>query len=283
MSCNLSSRIIGKLKQVDKYVPFYKCRIKENFVYKISSYFQIISKILGVIITYYLWKAVYDNSGVNVINGFSFPEMIQYIIMSYITTNIVQIGVAFDMGEEVQDGSIAINLVRPINYKLKMFMSSLATMTYRLLFPSLIVVLFYESYFYWEFGTFSLSIKNILLYIVSVSASFLLYFLFDFSIGIISFYTTYIWGITITKNAILKILTGQLIPLVFFPNIIVKIFEFMPFMSMNYVPVMIFCGKLQCGELIISLLKQFFWIIIFSVISKKLWDHAIRKLMIYGG
>ena len=59
----------------------------------------------------------------------------------------------------------------------------------------------------------------------------------------VAFFTTYIFGMLMAKEALLSFLTGQLIPLSFFPPLVQRIFDFLPFSSMVYTPVMIYLGK----------------------------------------
>ena len=93
-------------------------------------------------------------------------------------------------------------------------------------------------------------IENILLYLLSCMMSFLIYVLFDFCFGMIGFFTTYIFGLEMIKESVLLFLTGQLIPLSFFPQAVQNIFSYLPFSSMVYTPVMIYLGKYTGAELI---------------------------------
>lgn len=51
-------------------------------------------------------------------------------------------------------------------------------------------------------------ISNMLCYLVSCIMSFLIYVLFDFCFGMISFFTTYIFGMMMVKEALLGFLMG---------------------------------------------------------------------------
>ena len=88
------------------------------------------------------------------------------------------------------------------------------------------------------------SIDNIILYFISIFAGFLINFYYSYIFGLLSFKITNMWGLTQIMNAISQLLSGALIPIVFFPSWMQEIFNFLPFSSMIYTPSMIYLGKL---------------------------------------
>ena len=124
---------------------------------------------------------------------------------------------------------------------------------------------------------------TILAFLISMFLSFLIYIFFDYCFGMLAFVTTYIFGMTIIKNALLSFLTGRLIPISFFPAVFQKIFSFLPFTAMTYVPVMIYLGKYSGEEILIELGKQVFWAIFLFLIGKFLWKKVEKRIVILGG
>lgn len=272
-----------KIKDLNIYTPFAENVIKDNLVYKGTFYLYVVCKILGVFISYYLWKAIFLSSNREVLGGFTRQEMITYIFMSFVCSNMVYISITTKIGNDVVDGSIAINLIKPINYKLKLLSESIGEMAYKFIVPSLFIWFGLELYRVGSMGLSVTALKNVIAFLVSSLFSFILYFLFEFCFGMLAFYSTYVWGMEIIKNSILSFLTGQLIPLTFFPDMIQKIFDFMPFASMNYVPVMIYMGKISGIELIYSIGIQGLWILILELLSCVLWKKIIRRISVLGG
>ena len=106
---------------------------------------------------------------------------------------------------------------------------------------------------------------------------------FDYCFGMLSFVTTYIFGMTIIKNAMLNFLTGKLIPISFFPAAVQKVFSFLPFTAMTYVPVMIYLGKYSTEQMIWELGKQAFWAIVLCLLGSFLWKKIEKRIVILGG
>ena len=99
----------------------------------------------------------------------------------------------------------------------------------------------------------------------------------------LAFLTTYIFGMNIIKGAVLNFLTGRLIPISFFPAVMQKVFEFLPFTGMTYVPVMIYLGKYSGEEVGWQLLKQAFWVVVLYLLGSLLWRKIEKRIVILGG
>lgn len=265
------------------YKPFAVGRLQELLAYKWSFYLFIVSSLFNVFVMYYLWKAIYNSSSNPSINGFTLNEMIVYIFMSFITSNLVWVGVTRDIGTEVIEGTIAMNLIKPINYQIRLLYSSLGNMLFKFMVPGLPIWIVMVIVRYIRLGELPPSPIIIVTYLVSVVLSFGIMFLFDFCFGLLSFYTTYIWGLNLAKQAILGFLTGQLIPLSFFPEVVQKVFDFLPFASMNYVPVMIYLNKMSTQKVLFSLGVQVIWILLLYLLANCLWSRVIKRITILGG
>ena len=85
------------------------------------------------------------------------------------------------------------------------------------------------------------------------------------------------------ENALLSFLTGQLIPLSFFPEVIQRVFDFLPFSSMVYAPTMIYLGKYSGNELMFVLFGQLVWVVILYVLGSLIWKRVTKRLVVLGG
>ena len=85
------------------------------------------------------------------------------------------------------------------------------------------------------------------------------------------------------KEALLSFLTGQLIPISLFPEIFQRVFEFLPFSSMVYTPVMIYLGKYTGEELAFALGRQMFWVVFLYALGSIIWKRVTKRLVVLGG
>lgn len=265
------------------YWPFSLNVIKSSFAYKGRFYLYMLGGVFTAFVNYFLWMAIYSSSSSNMLGGFTRNEIIVYVFMSYISTNMSTIGVAWDVANDVMEGTIAMNLIKPIEYRWRLIAQAFGILIYRLVFPSIFIWVGLEIYKNSVLGVPFTPISNIILFIISIFMSFFLFVLFDFCFGMISFFTTYFWGANIIKGSILNFLTGALIPLSFFPAVLQKVFDYLPFASMNYIPVMIYIGKYSREEIIFALLKQATWIAILYLLGSIIWHKVTKRLIVLGG
>lgn len=265
------------------YWPFALNQIKSNFVYKGRFYLAILRKFLGMFIYYYLWTAIYASSATGQLGGFSRAEMILYVFMSYTISDIVMVSVSSEIGNDIIDGNVAMHLIKPINYRIQLIFKSLGIMIYRVIVPSLFIWIGLEVYKVMGLGMTVSSLGTIAMSLLSVFLSFLIYVLFDYCFGMLAFITTYMFGMNIIKNAVLSFLTGRLIPISFFPELVQRIFSFLPFTAMTYVPVMIYLGKYTGAEASYQLGKQVLWVFILYLLGSFMWKQIEKRIIILGG
>ena len=272
--------MVNKLKI---YLPFAANELKRQLAYKGAFYLFIVISLFSSFISYFLWMAIYGSSGEGSLGGLTQNEMVVYIFMVYITSSIVNISISKEVGMDIVKGQVVMNLIKPIDYRMSLIFKALGNMVYRFFVPGIIIWIGLEIYKVTVLGMGVTNISYILLYILSAFMSFLIYVLFDFCFGMIGFFTTYIFGLEMIKDAVLLFLTGQLIPLSFFPDIVQKVFSYLPFSSMTYTPVMIYLGKYQGMELLKVLLIQLAWVVLLYLFGSLIWKKVTKRLIVLGG
>lgn len=280
----MKTTMIQKAVRIFKlYTPFTKNTIQRLLSYRANVLIFILGDMLQIFVMYYLWKAIFAGSEEPMINGFIFPEMIIYIILIFLVSLVISGDAVHVISHEVKDGSIAMSLIKPLNFHGRVFAHSLGDSVYNMLLigtPALIAVVIIA---FVHNITYVFSIQNIVLFILSMTFSVILMFFYNFCFACISFVVTNIWGISQINNALRALLSGTLIPLVFFPLWTQKIFDFLPFSSMVYAPVMLFLGKFSDFEIVRTLVIQLVWTILLYALSKYIWHKAIKYLSVLGG
>ena len=62
-----------------------------------------------------------------------------------------------------------------------------------------------------------------------------------------------------------------------------KLFEFLPFSSMVYTPVMIYLGKYSGYDLAFVLLRQLVWVGLLYGLGSLIWRLVVKRLTVLGG
>lgn len=257
--------------------------LKRNMAYKGSFYLFMLTSCFGAFIAYYLWMAIYGSSSSGVLGGLTRNEMVIYVFMTYVTGNMVSVGVADTISDHVMEGSVAMNLIKPIDYRLSLIFTASGGVVYRFFAPSVFVWLGLEIYRVRVLDMAPVAAQNVLLYLISGFMSFLIYVLFDFCFGMVAFVTTYMFGMMMAKGALLAFLTGQLIPISFFPEVLQRVFDFLPFSSMVYTPVMIYLGKYTGATLWTMLARQAVWVVLLYLLGTLLWQKITKRMVVLGG
>ena len=114
--------------------------------------------------------------------------------------------------------------------------------------------------------------------------SFLLSTTFDYIIGLTSFYTESIWGISTTKDIIITFLSGSLIPLQFFPETAQRVLRLLPFQAMYHLPLMMLTEPDQeLWTYLRMLAVQLLWLTIVMVLARAFYKQASKVLRVSGG
>ena len=271
------------MKQLKIYLPFAVNEFKTQLSYKGAFYLFMLISTFGVFISYFLWDAIYASSDSGVLGGLTRSEMVVYIFMVYVTASIVSISISDWVSEDVVKGTVAMQLIKPIDYRISLIVRALGQMVHRFLFPGVFIWIGLELYKYFVMDLPFTSPTNVLLFLGSCMMSFLIYVLFDFCVGMIAFFTSYIFGLLMVKEALLSFLTGQLIPLSFFPPAVRQVFDFLPFSSMIYTPVMIYLGKYSGSDLLFVLGRQGIWVVLLYGFGSLIWSRVVKRLVVLGG
>ena len=182
-------------KKLKIYLPFVSNEIKRQMAYKGAFYLFVFISTFGSFISYFLWMAIYKSSPQNTLGGFTRNEMITYVFMVYVTSSMVTISIADWVSDDVVKGTVAMNLIKPIDYRLSLIARATGNMVYRFVAPGLFIWIGLEIYRVRGLGMPVTGISNMVCYLISCVMSFLIYVLFDFCFGMIAFFTTYIFGL----------------------------------------------------------------------------------------
>ncbi len=267
------------VKRLRGYFPFIINEFKSALVYKTSFFVHLSSKFLSILVTYYLWKAVYASSLDEVIGGFRIEEMTTFVIISFFTNTMISCVSIMDIAGDVYKGDIAINLIKPIDYQ----SICLAKATGKLVVNTIIYV-FPFCIIFTVIGFLPVpSVTNIVLYALSVILGFIISYFFSFCFAIIAFHTVYFFGINLAKDSLTSLLSGGLIPLTFFSPCFKKALSILPFSSMLYYQIAIYLGKFTFIETLKVLFLQIIWAVVFFFLGRLCWSKAIRRIEIVGG
>jgi len=249
--------------------------------YRVNFLMEIASGILSSVIVISLWIAIYQSAGTEMIGGYSLREMVTYLLGGgLINSFILTTAENPETSQNIQDGTLSNLLIQPVSpygiwffrdFGSKIFFLTLGLLGYA------VVCVFFNKYLVPSpaFGYFFFFLLSLLL------ASLLQFFLFE-SLSLLSFWVENTYGIRFTMRVIMEVLGGALIPLSFFPEILEKIFLFLPFHFLIYLPMKIYLGKMEMNQIPLKLSIEVGWIVGFGILNLFVWKRGIRQYVAHG-
>ncbi len=261
----------------------YLSVIKGEFLVSISyaaySYASIIASLTQIMIFYFLWRTVYV--GKAVLNGYTYSEIILYIILGRIIVSMFNWGVNQYISELIRNGLIGIKLLYPTNFILNLYCAGIGNnLITNILFTAIPTFVF--SILLLDIQ-FSVTFLNFILFFFSIFLGFTVMFFFDFFLGILNFWTENGWAMQTIKTSLFKFFSGSLVPISFFPPFLKIIANVMPFKVVVDGPINILLGKYTFLGAFQYLGFQILWIIVLGIIDKLFFEYAVKKVTIYGG
>ncbi len=260
------------------YLFVSKIRIQTALAYR----FNVISTILiQCLIMYALscfWVAAYG--GTDTVSGVSQGDMITYTIISVIMGNLLTMGVQNRIANSVRSGSVALDLLKPISIYgiyLAEDLGDCAVAFFQKAIPLLLVgtVLF-------GFPA-PASLLHFLLFLFSFGIGYFINWILAALLGICAFKIYRIGPLANAKGFIMKLLSGSMIPLWFFPAGFQKFLELLPFMHIYQLPLGIYIGQYNMNDILFRTVLQLFWCaalwLLFDVLQKKM----AAAILIQGG
>lgn len=238
------------MNRFKKYLALTRAGIIECINYRMSLAVMVFGNLLYLTLIYFVWKAIFASSGSDVVNGMTFESTMIYLVLATALFNFMEMYIVWEMGRDIQSGKIALNLIRPMEYRNYLFWSVSGSFVVNFVFtfiPTFIIVLLVTK-------------------------------------GTICLYTESIWGINIMKQAVVTLLSGATIPLAFFPDKLRTVIDYLPFRAIYDTPLTLLLSDGTDQKMILSkLLISLGWAVLMSVISRLFWKVSIKQVTVNGG
>ncbi|PGL67103.1 ABC-2 family transporter protein [Bacillus sp. AFS055030] len=263
-----------------KYIWYSFTTYKNIQVYRLDVFLRVITSILMVVAMREIWVAIYDNKpNLDDSLGVSLKDMATYATVSVIISRLFIFPISSYISSRVKTGDIILDLQKPWNFQLMNLSRAMGFVSF-----SLIYVIFPISIAIFLFSPINFpGIGKLFYFIISLLLSIIMAFYIDFILGLLSFLFTEIWGFNLIVITLVQLCSGSFVPLWFFPDYIERVLTVLPFQGMYYIPLSIYIGKIQEGEILYNLLFQGIWIVLLIFIGSLLIKWSEKQLLTVGG
>ena len=261
-----------------KYLYVTRTQIIKSLTYEFNVYGNIIMQTIIIITSAYFWKALYKGQGIA--GDVDADSMLTYVVMSSLLSVLLITNVERRIETSVGKGTVATDMMKPINIFGVYFAEDIGNIT-ALVFQNILPILIIGSLFIKV--PLIADIHDLPLFIISAAESFLINWLIAALFGMIAFSAVNISALIQVKMHLLRLLSGSIIPLWFFPSGVSKILGTLPFVYIYQLPLSIYIGRGDRTQQLAQMRIQLLWLVILSGAFCYVQNRVTKKVMVQGG
>jgi ABC-2 type transport system permease protein len=225
----------------------------------------------------YILLAVYHHR--TNIGGFDAADAVTYVWLAQSLIMTVYIFSWWELAWRIRDGSIATDLLRPIDPQRYWLAYDLGRAPYHFLFrglpPFVLGALVFELHYPTPLDAAA--------FVLSVTLAVVVSFGFRFIYNSVAFWLLDFRGIVTLSTTVIIFFSGMAIPLRFMPHALREACYTLPFGSVIQTPVDIWLGKRDGAALLGVLALQAFWALALIGIGHLVLRSATRRVVVQGG
>jgi ABC-2 type transport system permease protein len=223
-----------------------------------------------------VFSAVYDAGAKT---GYTREAWLTYVTVNWILNTFYMNPTGRNLGANVREGQVAMDLLKPVNLQAIYFGQSLGRTLFRLVFatgPLLVAFAIFAQ----------LQVPGIALLVpfgVSIFLGYLINFTLDYMIGLTAFFLEYNNGVRMGVRMVMNLAGGMVIPLDYLPHSVAGFFHKLPTQFMFFQPMQIFLGRRSISESWLSVAMGSAWVLALLCIAQFVQWRGMRRLSISGG
>jgi ABC-2 type transport system permease protein len=259
------------------YLQIVSMGVQTIAAYRIEAVLETASMLLQVFLLRAIWETVYAHQPQ--IDGRPLSLVLAYVTIATIQSWLLSPNLAYFLAERVRDGSVGVELTRPVSFVGRLVAQQGGETAFALPFA---------------IATFPLAVllggmqppasaTAAALYALSFALAYGIMVLIGLVIGLASFWTIEIYGVATIYRLVSALFGGALIPLWFFPPYLRAVADWLPFQSMLFAPIAIYLGQIAGGDALRAIALQLLWLFAFYMATRFVWNYAMRRVVVQGG
>ncbi len=258
---------------------FIRAAFHNAWIYRLDFWVMMLGVFVMMYVTHSIWTILYRQSpnafGMNVERMTTYGVLGILLLILLHTADDTQ----YYISERVRMGTLELDLMKPLDFMFHMLSRNLGQLAVELLtrfVPGLAV-----AYLFLDFRP-PPSWQTALAFLASLSLGYLVCFLASFLFGLLSIVTLDIRSYAWSYFAVVRFMSGQVVPLWMFPSALAAVAARLPFQAMYFVPMAIYVGAYE-GSVANALLSQAAWAAGLLLAARFFWFRVQRRITIQGG
>jgi len=228
---------------------------------------------------YYFWDAILQ--GHDSLLGYTREQMLSYVLAMNLLRSFVFTGRGWELVHEIASGRLSNYLLRPVSYvgyalALDLAQKSVHAAASVLEIAFLIWVFSAPIYLPSRLSTWPL-------FLAATGLASLLYFLLEFIVSAIAFWTSESGGPLFCLQLFLQFAAGAFFPLDVLPVWIRKALVWTPFPYLVFTPINIYLERTAWGQALGILAIQAAWLAVFYAVLRTAWQKGLQNYAAEGG
>lgn len=253
-----------------KYAAILRMKYVEMFAYQASTVAWMLGATIQPMITMTVWMNIYTDQADSFILYFSALVLVERMTGAWD---------AFEVEREIREGLFSYRIIRPYHH---IHWAIAENIVYKILFLVMMVPVWLVLAIFVPAMRIHMSGGQWVLFIAAILVGAVIRFVYSYSFGLLSFWTTRVAGIYFLFESVSLFLSGRLAPLALMPPVIKEISMFMPYRYMIGFPIEIVTGTVQ-GSLAEGFLGGLVWAAVIGGILAFLWKAGLKKNSAVGG
>lgn len=263
-----------------KYLEVSRLTLESQLVYRVNFFFWRFRSLVYFLTLFFFWLAIFENR--TDFLGYQKGQILTYVVgIAFLKALIVDTLTA-EVAGKIRSGELTKIVIAPVNFFHYHFFRDLSTKILNVSFVILEIglILFIFSFPFY----FPQNLSTYLIFGVSLFFSLLLHFFLSLSLSISAFWTDDPWAARWLFGVIfLEFFAGAFFPLDVLPAWLSRVIYFTPFPYLVFFPLKIWLEQVNFGRSVEVLGITVFWLIIFFILARLLWQKGSKNYGAFGG
>jgi viologen exporter family transport system permease protein len=261
---------------VKQYLVLARASARTSVKYRLAFALSLFGLLFQMVAMLLVWRILLANRP---ITGFTWPKMEAYLLIAFSAGTFISLFADFNMSFKIREGTVATDLVKPVDYQLARLAETLGGLWVELLSVAVVWILAIG----FVGGIPIPSWPRLLLFLLSMVLLVLLKFMVTYIVGLACFWTKNYLGVYWLKLSIVNLLSGALVPLLLFPHWLYSILLWLPFAGMMSTPGLVYIDAVDWEHALQLVGVQFGWFVLLWIGARLAWRSAVRQLTVHGG
>lgn len=258
---------------MSKYWEIAKTYTKTQLVWRADVIFNMIFTITKILFAYLLWGMIFQNK--EMVGQFTFHGMLSYyIISSFLSQLEMSERISSEIHDRIRNGTFSKYIVIPVSIEKYFMAMELGVALFYIAFDFIAAVV-WIFVFQIEF-VFAADGLVIVCAVIMAVLGLLFMVQLNYFLGVLTLKYQGIGTFLMIKNNLVALVTGSIVPLALFPEVVVSVMKLLPFYYVTYLPAMLLTGMCK-DEALAGVFVIAGWCLVMQFFINIVWKKYFRK------